>query len=191
MIINNYENWIGTRQELILLIKLIESKYPKKYKMFSKQLGKFSSVNDRRIQQFIDVNILPKPLFENKKYLYSFIHLVRYLSAIILRNKGYPLNIIKENLDLNDFNFLKDEFLQGKIDKEILKKENIKVVELTHRLKALGSKEGEVLNISQKKIVITPWFNVMVNEKKLKGLKEKDIDTLLEALSLTLKSIIK
>jgi len=191
MIINEYEKWIGTRQELISIIKLIENKYPKKYKMFSKQLGKVITVNDRRIQQFIDINILPKPSIENKKYLYSFVHLIRYLSAIILRNKGYPLNIIKENLDLNDFDFLKDEFVYGKVDKDFLKKEDVKVIELSHRLKSLGRKEGKVLNISQKKLAITPWCTVLINENKLQGLKPEDIDTLTEAMSSSLKDLLK
>ena len=67
--INDYQNWTGSRPELISLIKLLEKENPKLYKFFSKQLGRYSSVNERRIQQFIDEGIVPKPLFENKKCL--------------------------------------------------------------------------------------------------------------------------
>ena len=77
--IDDYINWTGTRRELISLINLFEKQNPKLYKMFSKQIGKYSPVNDRRIQQFIDEGIIPKPIFQNKKYfsvtqfLYMFI----------------------------------------------------------------------------------------------------------------------
>ena len=64
--IEDYQNWTGNRQELILVIKLFEKFNPKLYKMFSKQIGKVSSVNERRIQQFIDEAIIPKPYFIEK-----------------------------------------------------------------------------------------------------------------------------
>ena len=123
--INDYINWTGTRRELILLINLFEKQNPKLYKMFSKQIGKYSPVNDRRIQQFIDEGIIPKPIFQNKKYIYNFEHLVRYLSGIILRNKGYPMKIIRESLDVNEIKFLKDELIQGKTDDKFLQKQKL------------------------------------------------------------------
>ena len=159
--------------------------------MFSKQIGKYSPVNDRRIQQFIDEGIIPKPIFQNKKYIYNFEHLVRYLSGIILRNKGYPMKIIRESLDVNEIKFLKDELIQGKTDDKFLQKQKLEHVDLSERLKKLGRNEGKVLDITQKKFAVTPWFSVMINENKLRSLKEKDVDTLLEALSNTLKSRIK
>ena len=189
--IDDYINWTGTRRELISLINLFEKQNPKLYKMFSKQIGKYSSVNDRRIQQFIDEGIIPKPVFQNKKYIYNFEHLVRYLSGIILRNKGYPMKIIRESLDVNEFKFLKDELIQGKTDDKFLQKQKLENVDLSDRLKKLGRNEGKVLDITQKKFAVTPWFSVMINENKLRNLKEKDVDTLLEALSNTLKSRIK
>ena len=118
--IYDYENWTGTRPELVTVIRIIEQNYPNQYKMYSKQLGKLISINERRIQQFIDEGIVPKPVFENKKYQYNFTHIVRYLSGVILRNKGFPLKIIKEQLDQNDFEFLKNEFIHGKEDKGFL-----------------------------------------------------------------------
>ncbi len=186
--VKNYNKWTGSRPELISLIKLLEKGNPKLYKFFSKQLGKYSSVNDRRIQQFIDEGILPKPVFENKKYIYNYEHLVRYLSAIILRNKGYPVKIIKESLDISGFDFLKNEFVYGKIDEKLLQKQIFENADLSERLKKLGRTEGKVLEIIQKKIAVTPWFSILVNDKKLKNLKNSEIDTLIEAISISLRS---
>jgi len=189
--IYDYENWTGTRPELVTVIRIIEQNYPNQYKMFSKQLGKLISINERRIQQFIDEGIVPKPVFENKKYQYNFIHIVRYLSAVILRNKGFPLKIIKEQLDQNDFEFLKNELIHGKEDKEFLKKENLEDADFSGRLQKLGRKEGRVLNILQMKLAITPWCNLSLNLNKLNRLKDEDIDTLTEGISRSLKALIK
>ena len=189
--IEDYQNWTGNRQELILVIKLFEKFNPKLYKMFSKQLGKVSSVNERRIQQFIDEAIIPKPYFIEKKYIYDMKHLVRYLCAIILRNKGYPLKIIKENLDTNDFDFLKNQFLKGDTDDKFLHKQKLEHVDLAERLKKLGRNEGKVLEINQKKFAVTPWFTALINEKQLSKLKEDEIDTLTEALNNSIKSSIR
>ena len=189
--IYDYENWTGTRPELVTVIRIIEQNYPKQYKMYSKQLGKLISINERRIQQFIDEGIVPKPVFENKKYQYNFTHIVRYLSGVILRNKGFPLKIIKEQLDQNDFEFLKNEFIHGKEDKEFLKKENLEDAEFSGRLQKLGRNEGRVLNILQMKLAITPWCNLSLNLNKLNTLKDEDIDTLTEGISRSLKALIK
>ena len=189
--IDDYINWTGTRRELISLINLFEKQNPNLYKMFSKQIGKYSPVNDRRIQQFIDEGIIPKPVFQNKKFIYDFKHLVRYLSGVILRNKGYPMKIIRENLDVNEFKFLKDELIQGNTDDKFLQKQKLENINLSERLKKLGRNEGRVLDVSQKKFAVTPWFSVMVNENKLRNLNEKDVDTLLEALSNSLKKNLK
>ena len=189
--IYDYENWTGTRPELVMVIRIIEQNYPNQYKMYSKQLGKLISINERRIQQFIDEGIVPKPVFENKKYQYNFTHIVRYLSGVILRNKGFPLKIIKEQLDQNDFEFLKNEFIHGKEDKEFLKKENLEDADFSGRLQKLGRNEGRVLNVLQMKLAITPWCNLSLNLNKLNTLKDEDIDTLTEGISRSLKALIK
>ena len=189
--IYDYENWTGTRPELVTVIRIIEQNYPNQYKMYSKQLGKLISINERRIQQFIDEGIVPKPVFENKKYQYNFTHIVRYLSGVILRNKGFPLKIIKEQLDQNDFEFLKNEFIHGKEDKEFLKKENLEDADFSGRLQKLGRNEGRVLNILQMKLAITPWCNLSLNLNKLNTLKDEDIDTLTEGISRSLTALIK
>ena len=189
--IYDYENWTGTRPELVTVIRIIEQNYPNQYKMYSKQLGKLISINERRIQQFIDEGIVPKPVFENKKYQYNFTHIVRYLSGVILRNKGFPLKIIKEQLDQNDFEFLKNEFIHGKEDKEFLKKENLEDANFSGRLQKLGRNEGRVLNILQMKLAITPWCNLSLYLNKLNTLKDEDIDTLTEGISRSLKALIR
>ena len=189
--INDYINWTGTRHELISIINLFERQKPKLYKMFSKQIGKFSSVNIRRIQQFIDEGIIPKPNYTDKKDIYDFNHLIRYLSAIILRNRGYPMKIIRESLDTNSFDFLKDKFVLGESEDNYLQKVDMKKFNLSERLKKLGRVEGKVLEIKQKKFAITPWFTVAINENKLNKLSIKDVDTLTEAVSKSLKSNIK
>lgn len=189
--INEYINWTGTRHELISIINLFEKQKPKLYKMFSKQIGKYSSVNIRRIQQFIDEGIMPKPNYTDKKYLYDFNHLIRYLSAIILRNRGYPMKIIGESLDANSFDFLKDKLVLGESEDNYLQKVDSKKFNLSNRLKKLGRVEGKVLEIKQKKFAITPWFTVAINENKLNKLSIRDVDTLTEAISKSLKSNIK
>ncbi len=188
--IDEHKNWIGTRRELILLIKTYEKLFPKKYRMFSKQIGKYTSVNDRRIQQFINLGILPNPTFEQKKYLYNFVHLIRYLSAIILRNKGYPLKIIHENLDIKNIDQIKEEFIDDSKISTSYENKKSEELDFKFRLRKLGRKEGKVLEINQKKLAITPWCSVLINEDKISSLSEKDIDTLVEAFSNSLGSII-
>ena len=111
--------------------------------------------------------------------------------AIILRNKGYPLKIIRENLDANDFDFLKNQFLKGDTDDKFLHKQKLEHVDLAERLKKLGRNEGKVLEINQKKFAVTPWFTALINEKQLSKLKEDEIDTLTEALNNSIKSSIR
>ena len=101
------------------------------------------------------------------------------------------MKIIRENLDVNEFKFLKDELIQGNTDDKFLQKQKLENINLSERLKKLGRNEGRVLDVSQKKFAVTPWFSVMVNENKLRNLNEKDVDTLLEALSNSLKKNLK
>ena len=74
---------------------------------------------------------------------------------------------------------------------KLLEKQKFENIDLSERLKKLGRPEGKVLNISQKKIAVTPWFSVTVNENKLKKLNNADIDTLIEAVTNYLKSNVE
>ena len=109
----------------------------------------------------------------------------------IMKIASLSMKIIRENLDVNEFKFLKDELIQGNTDDKFLQKQKLENINLSERLKKLGRNEGRVLDVSQKKFAVTPWFSVMVNENKLRNLNEKDIDTLLEALSNSLKKNLK
>ena len=60
----NYQNWKGSRKDLINEIVNFENENPAKFKMISKKSGDYIDANIRRIQQFIDVSILPKPHVE-------------------------------------------------------------------------------------------------------------------------------
>ena len=81
-----YKIWKGSRKDLINEIIYLENENPDKFRMISKKSGNYIDVNIRRIQQFIDVSILPKPHVIKKQYEYTREHLLRYLAAIVLKN---------------------------------------------------------------------------------------------------------
>ena len=124
--INDYQNWTGSRPELISLIKLLEKENPKLYKFFSKQLGSIVRLMKEEFN-----NLLMKELCQNQflkiRNISIFEHLVRYLSAIILRNKGYPVKIIKQSLDISGFDFLKNEF-DMETDDKLLEKQKLEIL---------------------------------------------------------------
>ena len=61
-----YKDWKGSRKDLINEIRHFENENHEKFKMISKKSGDYIDVNIRRIQQFIDVSILPRPHVEKK-----------------------------------------------------------------------------------------------------------------------------
>ena len=60
--------------------------------------------------------------------------------------------------------------MYGKIDEKLLQKQKLENTDLSERLKKLGRTEGKVLEINQKKIAVTPWFSILVNDNKLKNM---------------------
>ena len=86
-----YKDWKGSRKDLINEIVYFENENPEKFKMISKKSGDYIDVNIRRVQQFIDVSILPKPHVEKKQYEYTKEHLFRYLAAIVLKNNDHTI----------------------------------------------------------------------------------------------------
>ena len=90
-----YESWYGTRQDLIDEIRKLEEKDPQSYKMYSKNTGKFISINLRRIQQFIDEGLFPPLIKEYKDKQFNNEHLLRYIAIIKLKNQGYTLKQIQ------------------------------------------------------------------------------------------------
>ena len=91
----NYASWHGTRKDLIEEIRKLEEKNPQAYKMYSKNTGKFISINLRRIQQFIDEGLIPPPIKEYKDKQFNNEHLLRYIATIKLKNEGYSLKQIQ------------------------------------------------------------------------------------------------
>ena len=65
------------------------------------------------------------------------------------------------------------------------------IVSLKNRLEKLGRKEGKVLSSRPLKISITPWCQVLINERQLQSISQRDRETLTEAFSLALDDFIK
>ena len=82
--LNNYLNWQGNRNNLFDVLLEIEKKFPKKYKMISKKNGSFLEIKMTRIQQFLNLKILPKSIPLDKGFGYSNEHIFRYLAAMLL-----------------------------------------------------------------------------------------------------------
>ena len=72
--------------------------------MISKKSGDYIDVNIRRIQQSIDVSILPKPHVEKKQYEYTKEHLLRYLAAIVLKNNDHTIKQIEKIITIEKTN---------------------------------------------------------------------------------------
>ena len=157
---NKFKDWKGTRKNLIDEITNFEKKYPKKFKMISKKSGLFLGVNIRRIQQFIDVSIMPKALINSKKYEYTSEHLFRYLAAIYLKNNGSTIKQIEKILSTLELEEIEKQILinDNKEDKisNILFNEKEKI-NLSSELKNLGREEGRVLRSQWIKFAVTKW----------------------------------
>ena len=83
------KNWEGSRKELISKIIEIENEDKSKFVMISNKTGKGIPINSRRIQQYLDIGILPRGKLIKGEYNYRYEHIIRYLAAIILKNKGH------------------------------------------------------------------------------------------------------
>ena len=189
-----YQNWKGSRKELINEIISFENQNPEKFRMISKKSGDYIDVNIRRIQQFIDVSILPRPHVEKKQYEYTKEHLLRYLAAIVLKNSDYTIKQIEKILSTLDIDEVENQILTTdsknlKFNKVLFEEKD--KIDLSSQLKKLGREDGKVLQINQKKFAVTPWFTVLINERQLSKLKDHEIDTLTEALNHSIKSSIR
>ena len=189
-----YKDWTGSRRDLINEIKHFENENHEKFKMISKKSGDYIDVNIRRIQQFIDVSILPRPHVEKKQYEYTKEHLLRYLAAIVLKNSDYTIKQIEKILSTLDIDEVENQILTTdsknlKFNKVLFEEKD--KIDLSSQLKKLGREDGKVLQINQKKFAVTPWFTVLINERQLSKLKDHEIDTLTEALNNSIKSSIR
>ena len=189
-----YKDWTGSRKDLINEIRHFENENHEKFKMISKKSGDYIDVNIRRIQQFIDVSILPRPHVEKKLYEYTKEHLLRYLAAIVLKNSDYTIKQIEKILSTLDIDEVENQILTTdsknlKFNKVLFEEKD--KIDLSSQLKKLGREDGKVLQINQKKFAVTPWFTVSINERQLSKLKDHEIDTLTEALNNSIKSSIR
>ena len=190
----NYQNWKGSRKDLINEIVNFENENPAKFKMISKKSGDYIDANIRRIQQFIDVSILPKPHVEKKQYEYTKEHLLRYLAAIVLKNNDHTIKQIEKILSTLDIDQVEEQILAKdsknlKIDKVLFEKQD--KINLSSELKQLGREEGKVLRSHWLKFAITKWCNIEIRKNKLSELKENEISTIILAFENSLRETIE
>lgn len=190
----NYQNWKGSRKDLINEIVNFENENPAKFKMISKKSGDYIDANIRRIQQFIDVSILPKPHVEKKQYEYTKEHLLRYLAAIVLKNNDHTIKQIEKILSTLDIDQVEEQILAKdsknlKIDKVLFEKKD--KINLSSELKQLGREEGKVLRSHWLKFAITKWCNIEIRKNKLSELKENEISTIILAFENSLRETIE
>ena len=177
-----YKNWKGSRKTF--LAKLIElEKNDNTLLMISNKTGKTVLVNSRRIQQFLDNGILPRGEVIRGDYFYSYEHIVRYLSAITLKNQGHSLKQIEKILSSYEYEELVAVFLKSK--KGNLK-DKFSKADTSEKLKKLGRIEGRVLRSQWVKFAITKWCHLDIKKKELLNLSETEIDILSEVITETL-----
>ena len=185
--ISKYEEWTGSRKDLISLIEQIERKDTKKRMLHSKKSPYTAlPVNTRRIQWFISQGMMPKP--DGQKYTYA--HLIFYWATILLRRRDKlqfsQIEGLAHRLDIPEAKnhiFVTDPVQKNKNNEE-------DIVSLKNRLEKLGRKEGKVLSSRPLKISITPWCQVLINERQLQSISQRDRETLTEAFSLALDDFI-
>ncbi len=189
-----YKIWKGSRKDLINEIIYLENENPDKFRMISKKSGNYIDVNIRRIQQFIDVSILPKPHVIKKQYEYTREHLLRYLAAIVLKNNDHTIKQIEKILSTLDIDQVEEQILTKdsknlKLNKMLFEEKD--KINLSSELKKLGREEGKVLRSQWLKFAITKWCNVEIKKNKLKGLEENEINTIIHAFENSLRETIE
>ena len=86
--LNNYLNWQGNRNNLFDVLLEIE-KISKKIQMLSKKNGSFLEIKMTRIQQFLNLKILPKSIPLDKGLdiaMSTFLDIWQLLFCIIMVN---------------------------------------------------------------------------------------------------------
>lgn len=182
-----FTNWRGSRKIFLSNLAEIENN-DNSFLMISNKTGKAVLVNSRRIQQFLDNGILPRGEMEGGDYFYNYEHIIRYLSAIILKNQGHSLNQIEKILSSYDFEELIVVFLKSK--KGTLK-DKFSKADTSEKLKKLGRIEGRVLRSQWVKFAVTKWCHLDIKKKELLKLSKAEVDILSEVISDTLYNFSK
>lgn len=189
--LNLNETWSGNRNDLFDKLHDFEKKYSKKFKMLSKKTGKFLDIKPNRIQQFLNLKIIPKAVSAEKGFGYNEDHIFRYLAAIVLYNNGQSLKQISELLNSYDLDEIKNLFLSD--EDQFSKEVNPKIIsekysqnKLASDLKKLGREEGRVLRSQWLKFAVTKWCVVEIQKKQLSKLTDEDIDIITKAFKLSL-----
>ncbi len=194
----DYRNWTGTRGDLQLVIQAFEAEEPTRYGLISKTTGKLLPIKPRRIQQFIDMGILPKPkpfrsISGDQKQGYDFEHICRYIAAITLRKRKFTLEQAADHLmklDTPDvveiaLGSIKDVFgLSIGEQKGKMKRGRFD----SQELRRLGRVEGRALKSEQILLAITPWCHAYVSKRRLAELNYNDVSVLVQAFENSLLS---
>ena len=197
MDILEYQQWSGTRADLVKIISELETKNPQEFGLISKTGGHLLPIKSRRIQQFIDLKILPIPQSDNAasgKFFegYDFEHLTCYLAAIRLKNKRYTteqtVSIIASLEPAQILEIVRDDAgVHGRASLPAKKIGTVDELKLKKELKKLGRKEGRVLRSEQVLLAVTPWCHLHLSKEKFKRLSEDEIEVIINALALTLR----
>jgi len=186
--IEKFQNFRGSRKDLMEVISKLEKYNREKFMMYSKKYKKYLPVNNRRIQQFSDKGLLPTNEVDNKNYVYNYDHLLIYSAIMKLKNEGYTLvqigKIIKgyDTEKLMEIVEIKDKNTKEVIDHKNLNEKNL----LSEKLIKLGRQEGRVLRSQWMKFAITKWCTFEVNKKELSKLTDEDVDILAQAFKSSL-----
>ena len=189
--LNLNETWDGNRNGLYKKLSEIEYKLPEKYKMVSKKTGKPLELKLNRIQQFLNLKIIPKAVSADKGFGYNEEHIFRYLAAIVLYNSGQSLKQISEILNSYTTDEIKNLFLSN--EKLLFKEAKPKIISdkftqknIENELKILGREEGRVLRSQWIKFAITKWCIFEIKKKELSKLTDNEVETLTQAFKLSL-----
>ena len=191
--IEKFQNFKGSRKDLMEVISKLEKHNREKFMMYSKKFKDYLPVNIRRIQQFSDKGLLPTNEVNNKNYVYNYDHLLMYAAIMKLKNEGYTLLQIGKIIKGYDTQKL-TEIVENKIknSKEIIDHKNISEKNwLSEKLVKLGRQEGRVLRSQWIRFAITKWCNCEVMKKELNLLSIEDVNTLTEGFRESLLDTIK
>ena len=186
--IEKFQNFKGSRKDLMEVISKLEKHNREKFMMYSKKFKEYLPVNIRRIQQFSDKGLLPTNEVNNKNYVYNYDHLLMYAAIMKLKNEGYTLLQIGKIIKGYDTQKL-TEIVEDKVknSKEIIDHQNLNEKNLlSEKLIKLGRQEGRVLRSQWMKFAITKWCTFEVKKKELSKLTDEDVDILAQAFKSSL-----